>query len=138
MNCHFFTLAKNASMCSDFNKQRLGCVITYKNRVISSGFNCCKTHPLQKKYNKYRFPTDNTPHTLHAEIYALAPLVDCDIDWSRVEVYIYRSHKDGSLGLARPCKSCMALIKTLGIKKIHYTTENGYATEYIKEKEEVA
>lgn len=41
----------------------------------------------------------------------------------------YRNKKDGSLGMSRPCDRCMQLIKKLGIKKLLYTTDNGFAEE---------
>ena len=31
--------------------------------------------------------------------------------------------------MSRPCQSCQKLIKDLGIRIVHYTTDNGYATE---------
>ena len=34
----------------------------------------------------------------------------------------YREYKNGMLGPSRPCPSCMALMRELGIKKICYTT----------------
>lgn len=35
-------------------------------------------------------------------------------------------------GLARPCPACMAMIKNLGIKKIYYTTDDGFAFEQLE------
>ena len=52
-----------------------------------------------------------------------------DIDFGQVEVYTYRELKDGSLSLSRPCESCLAFMKQLGIKRICYTTPDGYAEE---------
>ena len=37
--------------------------------------------------------------------------------------------KKGGLGMARWCPACMAALKSLGIKKICYTTDDGYAEE---------
>lgn len=130
---HFFIKAKHASEFSDFYKQHIGCVVVYKKHIISVGFNSNKTHPIQKLYNKERFLEDTTPHSLHAEITALLFLKDNkDIKWSDVEIYTYRENKHGELRLSRPCKSCMALIRELGIKKIHYTTNDGYTTEILQ------
>jgi tRNA(Arg) A34 adenosine deaminase TadA len=52
-----------------------------------------------------------------------------DIDFGQVEVYTYRELKNGSLSLSRPCESCLAFMKQLGIKRIYYTTPDGYAEE---------
>ena len=46
---------------------------------------------------------------------------------------MYREHKDGTLAMARPCSRCLAVIKSLGIRKIKYTTEDGYASETLEE-----
>lgn len=62
---------------------------------------------------------------------ALIPLINKE-DLSRASIYVYRQLKDGSLGMCRPCKACMALIKNLGIRKVYYTTYDGYAEEYIE------
>ena len=40
-----------------------------------------------------------------------------DIDFHNLKLFVYRELKDGSIAMARPCPSCMALIKDLGIKK---------------------
>lgn len=128
----FFKHARNMSLMSNFHKCHMGCVVVYKNKVIGTGFNSSKTHPVQKEYNKLRFNCEQSPHTLHSEIHALYPLMnDKSIEWKKVHVYVYREHKDGVRAMARPCKSCMQLIKDLGIRYVHYTTEDGFATEEI-------
>lgn len=127
----FFDAAKAVSESSEFPKVHIGCVITEGNhRIISSGCNSTKTHPLQKQLNRERFEVDSV-HTLHAEVSALLPLMKEDIDFSKVEVYTHRNYANGKIAMARPCPSCMKLIKDLGIKKIHYTTSDGYACEYV-------
>lgn len=132
MNEKFFRLAKNVSELSDYPTHHLGCVVIYKGKVISSGFNCNKTHPIQRVYNRERFSEDSSPHYLHAETHALVNLInDRDIQWNKVVLYNFRAKKDGSYGLSRPCKSCMRLIRDLGIKQICYTTEDGVAGEEI-------
>ena len=127
----FFSYAKHIAKISDFERCPIGCVVVYKGKVISTGFNCHKTHPLQRLYNKYRFPEDDKPHKVHAEIHAISPLLKQDIDWRKVVLYIYRRRKDGQLGLARPCDGCMAFIKKLGIRDIYYTTDDGFCYENI-------
>ncbi len=127
----FFEAAKVVSTMSDFDRVHIGCVVTEGNhRIISSGCNSTKTHPLQKQLNKERFDLDSN-HSLHAETAALLPLMKEDIDFSKVEIYTHRNYKDGHLAMARPCPSCTKLIKQLGIKKIWYTTTDGYACEYV-------
>ena len=132
----FFRLAKNASEMSSFPRAQIGCVVTHGSKVVCVGFNSRKSSPTQKKYNKYRdFYTDDTNtepfHLLHAETSALRQLRYLDIDTSQCEVWTYREFKDGSPAIARPCSACLQMIKDLKIKKIHYSTNDGFADEEI-------
>ena len=127
----FFGAAKAVSKLSDFNRVHIGCVVVYGgHRIISSACNSTKTHPIQKQLNKERFQED-TNHTLHSEVAALIPLMREDIDFGKVHLYTYREWKSGDLAMSRPCPSCMKLIRDLGIKKIWYTTNDGYVCESI-------
>lgn len=125
----FFGAAKEVSKLSPYPRHHLGCVIVDKNRIVSSGFNSDKSNPLQKRYNAVRFSAD-TPHKLHAETAALLPLLKSrDMDLSRLKVYLYREHADGTFAMSRPCPSCMAMFHDAGIKHLYYTTDAGYAEE---------
>lgn len=130
----FFNVAKQISKLSDYSrtKTKIGCVVVYKHRIISTGYNSDKPHPLQAKYNSRRFSVEAV-HKLHAETSALIPLIhDKNIEWGKVKVFNYRELCDGSIAMSRPCKSCMAMIKDLGIKDIYYSTADGYAYESLK------
>lgn len=87
---------------------------------------------MQKKYNKYRKSSDELLPKLHAEINCINSIKYLDINFSKVKLYIYRIRKDQSYGLARPCPSCMAAIKDLGIRDIYYTTNDGYVYEQLE------
>ena len=130
----YFTHAKHIAELSDFPRVHIGCIATINSKIISTGFNTTKSHPLQAHYNQYRDFYDgcNINHKLHAEIACLIPLWNCDINWNKVHLYIYRIRKDIEHGLAPPCPSCMAAIRDLGIKNIYYTTNDGFAHETIK------
>ena len=80
--------ALDVSDMSDFPKYHIGCVVALKGKVLNASFNSEKTHPLQKIFNKQRFSCDNTPHSLHAEIHALAPLQNEDIDWKNYKLNV--------------------------------------------------
>lgn len=130
-NLAYFKAAKAISELSDHYRYKVGAVVVMNHRIISSGHNSdSKTHPLQKKYNKYRF-TDEGEHKQHAELSALLPLIKARVDLSNATIFTYREHKNNRIAMSRPCKSCLQLIKDLGIKKICYTTEDGYAYEQI-------
>ena len=127
----YFEAAKAVSELSDFKQQHIGCVAVCGHKIISSGYNSCKTNPMQKRLNIHRFEAD-TPATIHSELACLLPLIKRkDVNFSNVTLYIYREHKSGSLALAKPCASCAALIRSLGIRSIYYTGNNSYINEEI-------
>lgn len=132
----FFQKAKRVALTSDYNKIHVGCVATYKGKIIGTGRNSNKTHPLQKNYNRFRIPEgeDITMIVLpkiHAEIDCLSQIRGLDINYSKVKLYIYRVCNARLHGISRPCQSCMAAIKDMGIKNIYYTTDDGYVYEHL-------
>ena len=129
----YFQKAHQIATISDYKKTHVGCVAVYQGQVIGLGCNCNKTHPVQKKYNRYR--KDLMLPKLHAEISCLNQIKHLDINFSKVKLYIYRIRKDQPFGMARPCPSCMAAIRDLGIRNIYYTTNDGYAHEKLEKYE---
>lgn len=127
--CNFFNVAKEISYLSDF-RVKIGCVVVYKNTIISSGYNCNKTSPIQAKYNRYRnFDPACYPNKLHAECMALSKIrYRKDIDWARVKVFVYRE-SNGRLAMARPCVACSKFMQELGIKEIYYTGADCFLSE---------
>lgn len=132
-----FDAARRVALQSDFDNFHIGCVIVYKKHIIASACNTNKTSPKQKKYNRKRnFNKSSKPtkHSMHAEIRALSLIpypLQQTINWREVIVYTYRICRGKRLGhgLARSCVGCMAAIKDMGIKKIYYTTDDGFAME---------
>lgn len=125
----YFDKAKKVAAVSDFPKVHVGCVAVYHGQVIGLGCNCNKTHPTQKFYNQYREPSESMPPKLHAEINCINQIKHLNINFPKVRLYIYRIRNDRPIGMSRPCPSCMAAIRDLGIKDIYYTTNDGFAYE---------
>jgi len=124
-----FTVAKSVSEFSDHPQHKIGCVITDKHRIISSGYNSStKTNPIQKRIDEKRFKCE-CRGVVHSETNALIPLIKRGYDLSRASIFVYREHKDGTLAMARPCPGCESLIRACGIRKVYYTTEGSYRTE---------
>ena len=139
MKMRFFKEAKKESLLSDYNGQHLGAVAVYGDKVIlAKAHNSNKTNTTQYFYNRYRIEQKSNimskPARSHAEVNLWRRIRFLDIDFSRVSVYIYRELKNGKLGMARCCPACMEALKSLGIKKICYTTDVGYAEERIEQK----
>ena len=134
----YLSKARQVADISDYKNVHIGCVAVYKGNIVGIGCNTNKTHPVQKYYNKYRI-TDVDQETLlpkiHAEISCINSIRHLDIDFSKVKLYIYRKRNDKPYGMSRPCPSCMAAIKDLGIKHIYYTTNEGFAYECVTQED---
>ena len=128
----YFDKARQIASISDYKKQHVGCVAVYHGQIIGLGCNCNKTHPMQQFYNKYRIQEDSMLPRLHAEISCLNQIRHLNINFTKVKLYIYRIRKDQPFGLSRPCPSCMAAIKDLGIRDVYYTTNDGYVYEKLE------
>ena len=128
----FFEKATEMAKKSDM-PQQMGCIVTYKGKIIAEGYNQQRTHPLQAEYDKERpdvIEGTANVHSMHAESSALFKIKNMNIKWNKVEVYICRPLKCRTFGLAKPCPSCQKLIRDMGIKKIHYKTDDeSYVTE---------
>lgn len=123
----FFTLAKNASTFSEFDRAKIGSVLVYKNKIISVGWNAKKSHPYQKILNKYgKYDEEKINNYLHSEINCLLNVKDLDINWSKVYIFIYREDKNGNLAISKPCLGCTKALISKGINKVFYTDKNGY------------
>lgn len=127
----FLHLARCMAENSDVYKYKHGACVVKKGKILAVGYNQYKSHPLQKMYNKTAktSKTANDPYYVHAEVKALSKLKDMDL--SDCEIYVYRLNCQGQNSISRPCNACMAAIVESGIKKIIYTTDTGYAEEYI-------
>lgn len=131
----YFKKARETAMLSDYSKIHVGCIAVYHSSIIGSGCNSNKTHPIQMHYNRYRNKSEFLLPKLHAEINCINSIKDYEINFSKVKLYIYRIRKDQPFGISRPCPSCMAAIKDLGIRNIYYTTNDGYVHERLSVKE---
>lgn len=125
----YFKKARQAALISDFKEIHIGCIAVYKGTVIGLACNTNKTHPIQKYYNRYREESEKFTPKLHAEINCINQIKCLHINYSKVKLYIYRIGNDRPHRMCRPCPSCMAAIKDLGIRDIYYTTNDGYVYE---------
>ena len=130
----YFQKARQAAEISDYKRTHVGCVAVYQGNIIGIACNTNKTHPMQKYYNRYRYHSQTSYFypKLHAEINCISSIRHLDINFSKVKLYVYRTRCDQEYGIARPCPSCMAAIKDLGIRHIYYTTNDGYAYEEVE------
>lgn len=138
----FFEAARKEAEKSSFPRFKVGTVVVYQGNIIAAGHNTEKSDTLQKQYNRYRHFNNwesHKPviHSAHAELKALKSIsypVAQQLDWKKVRIYNWRiSPGHQSLrGLSRPCAGCLAYIKSLGIRQIYYSTDDGYAAERLE------
>jgi len=131
-NINFFRIAEAVASLSPHKRVSIGAIIVIKKTIVSSACNSYKTHPVQKLYDSYRM-FRLTHHYLHAETKAILNAKDRDL--SNAVIYIYRKNKNGVMANCRPCEACMKFIQSVGIKKIYYTTSDGYCEETLEQQD---
>lgn len=141
MNERFFKFAHEASKKADYknrgtsNSPAIGAVAVYKGSIVAEAWNTDKTSPLQARYNVYRYNNPSLPPKTHCETSLVQRLrwkFGDNLDWGKVDIYLYREYKDGSLANSRCCESCYRLLRDLGVKRIFYTTTRGFVEEKFK------
>ena len=75
-----------------------------------------KTHPISNKDNPYK--------RLHAEVSCIRKAPKSKLKNS--VLYVWRFGRDGQYKIAIPCDICMPFIIESGIRKIVYSTPEGY------------
>ena len=105
---------------------KVGAVLAQKNKIFSLAANTGNSHPRGA----------GTFQSSHAEIRCLLKYLRLNQQTlpKAMLLYVARVSKTGVLGLARPCHDCMTMIQSVGIKKIWYTTSEGWRSEKFYER----
>jgi deoxycytidylate deaminase len=99
--------------------QRHFSFILNKRHIVSMGWNRgFQTHPLAARYG-HRF------NSIHAELDAIRRAVIYPKDFRNCTMINIRIKRDGSLGLARPCRACQKMLRDFQFKKILYSNNEG-------------
>lgn len=117
MRLSYFRICEKVSKFSDHHQHKIGAIVVNNGKILSTGFNKMKTHPL-------------SPHpfkSCHAEFMAIKYLSQKDL--KNATIYVLRKSRDGKYANAKPCFSCRKLIEDSGIKKIIYTDTNSVKIE---------
>lgn len=78
-----------------------------------------KSHPMARAYHPWA--------CLHAEVDACLGLRPYDVSGS--DAYVVRVLADESLAMARPCDMCRAVLRKMGVKRVYFTTGEGWSVE---------
>lgn len=112
----FFNLARAAALMSTHPKHQVGAVIVNK-KPISIGANLYKTHPIFANMVDGKY-------SIHAEVKAILSCPRSKLIGS--EMWVYREKADGTPAIAKPCKNCQKVLIEAGVKKVYYTTDDGF------------
>jgi len=116
----------NANRCRHFS------FILYKNRLISTGLNVNKTHPVNLKNKKISRITGedySDQKQICSELNAILKLKRLtNIDTRKCTLINLRYNRNNNIALAKPCSSCQSLLRYHNFKQIIWSTDNGYET----------
>lgn len=96
----------------------MAAVLYKRNRIIATGINSWKSHPLMGRYSDI-----DGKHYLHAEIDCIKnalKLVDKK-EIKGAEIFVARVLKNGETAIAKPCKICQKALSDFGITGIYWT-----------------
>lgn len=100
----------------EYSRCRHSAVLTYNNVIISSGVNLNLANDFTRPFDRMK--------CLHAEAAAIMRAMRRH---SRIihkcELWVCRNNPISKS--SKPCEMCQNIIKSFGIKKVHYTTEDG-------------
>lgn len=102
---------------STYEPYRIGACVARGSCVLSVGHNQIRFRGKGQRFTNY-------PESYHAERVACSRLSKESLQGTTL--YIFRKRKDGSSGYSKPCKHCMQLIQSVGIKRVVYSTETGF------------
>jgi deoxycytidylate deaminase len=115
--------ANNDNRCRHFS------FILYKNRLISTGMNCGKTHPLNlinRKVSKVTGEDYSEYKQTCSELNAILKLKRLtNIDTRKCTLINIRYDRNDKVALAKPCMSCESLLKYHNFKNIVWSTNEG-------------
>ena len=125
----FFDVAKSVAKTSEYPRIKIGCCIVKRNKILAVGVNLLKSHPVQKRFNKYRgIDTNRIHNNIHAELDAVIKVANKE-DLCGSDIYLYREDMFGVKKISKPCPACTRILKLYGIKNIYYTDINKYCKE---------
>lgn len=94
-----------------------GAIVVKSGRVLGTGYNKDRNHP--RSVSPEHIKTDCS---FHAEEIAIR---DAGKNLKGARIYVARVNKNGDDRDSQPCPRCLYLIRSVGIKKIIYTSEKG-------------
>ena len=120
----YFNYASRVALKSNYGKIRHGAVLVKGGSVLSLSCNKDKFSSFAKRFRCESMGTA----TSHAEIGCLCGVTRQKT--SGATIYVVRINQEGEFRLSKPCPMCHEALKHCGIKKVVYSTNNGFAEMY--------
>ena len=112
----YFDISRRASLQSEL-RSRHGSTLVRAGRALAVGFN-------EDRYFRQVGPVRENYWTLHSELAATLALTVSEL--AGADVYNYRETRTGERADSAPCDLCQRVLTALGIKRVFYTTYEGY------------
>ena len=97
-----------------------------KNKLLAIGQNNPEKTHTQALVLAQRFNIHNEYPYLHAETDLISRLWGKHYVDSSLKMVIVRLNKRGQLRCSKPCERCNQIIRSLGLNKVWWSTENGF------------
>jgi hypothetical protein len=97
-----------------------------KNKLLAIGQNNPEKTHTQALVLAQRFNLQNEYPYLHAETDLISRLWGKHYVDSSLKMVIVRLNKRGQLRCSKPCERCDQIIRSLGLNKVWWSTENGF------------
>ena len=135
---YYLQIAKEVATKSLLNHQH-GCVIVYKNKIVSSGYNRIvnKNKIVSSGYNRISNNNNKNYGSLHAEIDAILNLVKMNKFQNKTirnncSLYVIRIKKGTKeLKMSKPCEKCIHKIQKYNIGQTYYSTNDSFIDDLI-------
>jgi deoxycytidylate deaminase len=115
----FFDHARTVALMSEY-KFRHGALLVKSNKIIKASYNKSRAVRFAHKYHLHG------TGSLHAEIGCILNLSKERTDGC--EIYVVRIAGNGQYAQSCPCSMCQTICSEMGVKRIHYSTHNGFET----------
>lgn len=106
----------------------------HRNNLLAIGQNNPEKTHTQALVLSQRFNTNLKHPYLHAETDLISRLWGKYYIDENLKMVVIRLNKRGELRDSKPCANCGKIIKGLGIKKVWWSTENGFNNSYRNER----
>ena len=108
----YIELAKNVALQSNHKVHKHGALLIKGGKIIN-------TSPNKVSYNSFASRFTKFWPTLHAEIGAVLG-IDRSVTIG-ADIWVIRVNKLGKLRNSKPCRVCMEVLKSCGIRRVYYS-----------------